>query len=88
MLQGYRERFPDAVMAIVEYDAVPFDELAATGDEETLLTASFYQLLHPLSGQGDPQPASRWREIFARSGHRVVAEDRVAPRLVVFTLEP
>lgn len=79
---------PRVPLFVVEYDAVPFEELAATQDEETLLTASFYQLLHPLSDQGDPQPAARWREIFARSGYRVTSEDRVAPRLVVFGLDP
>lgn len=79
---------PQVPLIVVEYDAVPFDELVATEDEETLLTASFYQLLHPLSGQGDPQPAQRWRDLFARAGYRVASEDRVAPRLCVFTLDP
>lgn len=87
-LVSFLRGLPRVPLIVVEYDAVPFEELATTEDEETLLTASFYQLLHPLSGQGDPQPAGRWREFFARAGYRVASEDRVPPRLCVFTLDP
>lgn len=86
VLSGWRRRFAGAVFCIAEFDAASFDEMKA-GDEETLLGASYYQLIHPLSGQGDPQPEARWRELFARAGFRVVHVDRVPIRFLVFTLE-
>lgn len=86
VMRRWRARFPDATFCIAEFDAVPFDALAATDSEETLMAASYYQLIHPLSAQGDPQPVERWRALFARAGFTVAHEDAVPIRFVVFTL--
>jgi len=88
LLARYRQRFPGAVFAVVEFDAVSVDEMAATDDEEMLLAASYYQLIHPLSGQGDPQPEVRWLTIFERAGWRAASVDRAPFRMVVYTLTP
>lgn len=85
VLAAWRKRFPDAVFCIAEFDAATFDEMAE-GDEETLLAASYYQLIHPLSGQGDPQPMARWLDLFAQAGFTVAHVDRVPVRFVVYTL--
>lgn len=63
--------FPDSQFFIIEFDALPFEKLKTETNMERKLFAAMYELWHPLTNQGMPQPREVWEKIITKSGWKI-----------------
>lgn len=87
LLTSLKKSFPGNTLIVGEYNAFTKNELRALRDEPKRLFYSFFQLLHPFSSQGDPQPRPAWEAMFAKSGLALESAKQLpGRRLILYTL--
>jgi len=83
ILSKYRLHFPGCTLIIVEYNGIPFEEFDSL-PESFRESASVYQLVHPLTLQGLPQPPKVWQTILTESGIRIQETVQVEPNSTAY----
>lgn len=87
LLRRMGEHFPGVYLLVSEFDAVSDAEALVLPPEQRSFMLHYQHLIHPLSHQGSPLPAHRWRALFARAGLELSEERQDAPRrLLVYVL--
>ncbi|MFY9462061.1 MAG: class I SAM-dependent methyltransferase [Candidatus Sungiibacteriota bacterium] len=86
LINEFKRAFPDSTFFVAEFNALSPDELRAMPDETFRQMASCYQLIHPLSLQGDPRPVSGWKKIFTDVGAKLESFDSLEDNFVLYTL--
>lgn len=79
----YKTLFPGSTFMVVEYNGFSVSESMLL-PESHRESVSVYQLVHPLTLQGLPQPPSKWRELFERSGMQVKKTIDVYPNTTIY----
>lgn len=82
-ISSYKKLFPGAMMVIAEYNGCPHDSLAELA-EPLREDASTYQLFHPFSAQGMPQPPEAWTRLLAVAGVSLEEVLRVPPNSSIY----
>ncbi|MFA5841963.1 MAG: class I SAM-dependent methyltransferase [Candidatus Paceibacterota bacterium] len=82
ILKQYKSAFPGYVFIVVEYDAIPYANLAVS-PEGLKNSASVYQLIHPLTLQGDPKPKVYWELLFKKANIAIQTIESIEPRSVM-----
>lgn len=70
-LAEIKSGFPDSQFFIIEFDALPFEKIKTETNAERKLFAAMYELWHPLTNQGMPQPREVWERIITKSGWKI-----------------
>ncbi len=79
----YRKYFPGSAFIVIEYNGATMENMLAL-PESLRETGSVYQLVHPLTHQGMPQPPSVWRRIFERVGIPIENSIAVYPNSSIY----
>lgn len=83
ILSQYRSYFPGSFFIVVEYNGIPLEDFKNL-PEEFRESASVYQLVHPLTLQGLPQPPQRWQTILKKSGIHIHKTISVNPNSTIY----
>ena len=86
-LSKIKSRFPDSQFFIIEFDAMPFEKIKTEINTERKLFAAMYELWHPLTNQGMPQPQEVWERIITKSGWNVKNISRADMNLLIYHCE-
>ena len=82
-----KSEFSDAQFFIIEFDALPFEKIKTETDTERKLFAAMYELWHPLTNQGMPQPQEVWEKIIRKSGWEIQSVVRANMNLLIYHCE-
>ena len=83
-LARLKSAFPRSRLIVIEFDGIPFDRLHAEADPGRRHFAAMYQLWHPLTNQGMPQPRAVWMRILSTAGWAVRGTHDAKHKLLVF----
>lgn len=83
-IRNLKKCFPGSRFIIVEFDAIPFERLQNEPDEARKLFAAMYEVWHPLTNQGMPQPENVWRRIISGGGGIVKSVTRAKNDLLIY----
>ncbi len=83
LFEEYKNAFPGSYFIVAEYNAFSYSELALL-PPALKEAAALYQLVHPLSGQGMPQPPRVWEALLQKSGIKLIKTVPVNPNSTVF----
>ena len=86
-LAKIKSEFSDAQFFIIEFDALPFEKIKTETDTERKLFAAMYELWHPLTNQGMPQPQEVWEKIIRKSGWEIQSVVRANMNLLIYHCE-
>lgn len=70
-LKELKECFNSSRLFIAEYDGLSFEEIRNEKDERRKLQAALYELWHPFTEQGMPQPREKWERLLDAAGWRI-----------------
>ncbi|KKU02986.1 MAG: hypothetical protein UX06_C0046G0002 [Candidatus Giovannonibacteria bacterium GW2011_GWA2_45_21] len=70
-LKELKERFNSSRLFVAEYDGLSFEEIRNEKDERRKLQAALYELWHPFTEQGMPQPRERWESLLDAAGWKI-----------------
>jgi len=70
-LKELKERFNSSRLFVAEYDGLSFEEIRNEKDERRKLQAALYELWHPFTEQGMPQPRERWERLLDAAGWKI-----------------
>lgn len=84
--------FSGSKIFIVEFDAIPFENINIIKDKEKKsdlelskeIFAAVYQLWHPLTNQGMPQPRHVWEQILKNAGLNISHVTRADKNLLIY----
>lgn len=71
LLKRIASSLPRARLFILEFDAPSYERLKGEEDLGKKLLLAQYELFHPLTNQGLPQPRSEWERIIAAGGWEI-----------------
>lgn len=86
ILTRYQQIFPGATLYVSEYNGFTVDELSSLPRNKRLV-ASFYQFVHPLTGQGMPQGRKSWHQIFTSCKVILEKEFISEPNTTIYVLK-
>ncbi|MDO8676413.1 MAG: hypothetical protein Q7K16_02050 [Candidatus Azambacteria bacterium] len=86
-LAKIKSDFPDSQFFIIEFDALPFEKIKTEADMERKLFAAMYELWHPLTNQGMPQPREVWEKIIKKSGWKIKNISRANMNVLIYHCE-
>ncbi len=70
-LKELKKRFNSSRLFVAEYDGLSFEEIKNEKDERRKLQAALYELWHPFTEQGMPQPRERWESLLDAAGWKI-----------------
>jgi len=86
-LAKIKTEFPNSQFFIIEFDALPFEKIKTETDMERKLFAAMYELWHPLTNQGMPQPREIWEKIIKKSGWKIRNIHQANMNLLIYHCE-
>ena len=86
-LAKIRANFSNSQFFIIEFDAMSFEKIKTETDAERKLFAAMYELWHPITNQGMPQPREVWEKIITKSGWKVKSVIKADMNLLIYHCE-